>query len=64
MQHDLSIARGTSLVQNVKISGIAIIGEDEISVNFRYLGKKVAPIVLIVAMSNQDLPRAAQVSLA
>jgi hypothetical protein len=45
-------AHGMSMVQDVRISGVAITGDNEVSINLNYVGNGTTPSVTLVAMTN------------
>lgn len=45
-------AMGASMVENVQITGIAVTGDNEISVSLRYLGEGQSPGISAVAVTN------------
>jgi hypothetical protein len=45
-------ANGVSTVDNVQISGIAVTGDNEITVNVRYDGSETSPAVTVIAITN------------
>lgn len=54
MHHTMFSASGMSMVQDVKISGVAMTGDNEITVNLVYQGTGNAPGVTVVAMTNHE----------
>ena len=45
-------AMGASMVENVQITGVAVTGDNEISVSLRYLGEGESPGISAVAVTN------------
>jgi hypothetical protein len=54
MKHTMFKAGGMSMVQDVSVSGLAITGDNEISVSLAYNGTGNAPSVTVVAMTNHE----------
>jgi hypothetical protein len=54
MKHSMFKANGLSLVQNVTITGLAITGENEVTVNLAYSGTGSAPSVTLIAVTNHE----------
>jgi hypothetical protein len=54
MKHTIFKAGGMSMVQDVGVSGLAITGDNEISVSLAYNGTGSAPSVTVVAMTNHE----------
>jgi hypothetical protein len=52
MKQGIFSASGMSMVQDVKITGVSIIGDKEIVVNLNYSGNGTSPDVTVVAMTN------------
>ena len=52
MSHSMFDVMGMSMVQDVKISGVSITGNNTVSVNLTYTGNGTSPGVTIVAMTN------------
>lgn len=52
MQHGMFSAHGMSMVENVRITGVTITGNNEITINLAYTGNASAPSVTVVAMTN------------
>jgi hypothetical protein len=52
MKHSMFSANGMSMVQDVRITGVSITGDNEISVNLTYSGNRSAPSVTVIAMTN------------
>jgi hypothetical protein len=53
-KHSMFSANGMSVVQDVRISGIAITGDNEVSINLFYSGTGSSPSVTIIAMTNHS----------
>ena len=45
-------ANGMSMVQDVRISGVSITGDNTVSINLTYTGNGTSPSITIVAMTN------------
>jgi hypothetical protein len=52
MNHSMFNVMGMSMVQDVRISGVSITGDNTVSVNLTYTGNGTSPGVTIVAMTN------------
>ena len=52
MSHSMFNVIGMSMVQDVRVSGVSITGDNTVSVNLTYSGNGTSPGVTIVAMTN------------
>lgn len=52
MHHSMFKANGMSMVQDVRISGVSITGDNTVSINLTYAGNGTSPSITIVAMTN------------
>ena len=53
MHHSMFKANGMSMVQDVRISGVSITGDNTVSINLTYAGNGTSPSITIFAMTNQ-----------
>jgi hypothetical protein len=54
MKHSMFKVDGMSVVENVKISGVSITGDKEVSVNLAYNGNATSPSVTVIAITNHE----------
>lgn len=52
MNHDMFNVMGMSMVQDVRVTGLSITGNNTVSVNLTYTGNGTSPGVTMVAMTN------------
>jgi hypothetical protein len=57
MHHSMFNANGMSMVQDVRISGVSITGDNSVSVNLTYTGNGTSPGVTVVAITNHEAMR-------
>jgi hypothetical protein len=52
VKHSMFSASGMSMVQDVRIAGVSITGDNEVTANMIYTGNTTSPGVTVVAMTN------------
>jgi hypothetical protein len=52
MHHSMFNANGMSMVQDVRISGVSITGDNTVSINLTHAGNGTSPSITIIAMTN------------
>jgi hypothetical protein len=57
MHHSMFNANGMSMVQDVRISGVSITGDNSVSANLTYTGNGTSPSVTVVAITNHEAMR-------